>query len=68
MDLTFSIVCCVFMVILFIAVIRSRQQQDRVMKYYKDVNEDGKIVSSKSLENQARMIELLESILEKLSK
>lgn len=69
MNLVFSIGSLfIFLLVVAISVYRNKMQHREALSYYKETMVKGDALNQKSLENQDRMIQLLECIVEKLSK
>ncbi|HOO82074.1 MAG TPA: hypothetical protein PK513_06200 [Alphaproteobacteria bacterium] len=68
MDLTFILYAVFLLAVVVLAIYHRNKDQKKVMNYYEHASEKGDEVAKKSLENQKRMIELLETISKKLDK
>lgn len=62
--------CLIIILLVVIAVAlaikNNKKDQNKIMDYYKETSADGNQIAQQSLENQKRMIELLEDILKKM--
>lgn len=58
----------IVMAAILLAVKHNKSDQNKIMNYYKETYEEGSDVARQSIENQKKMIELLEDISKKLDK
>lgn len=68
MDFTLVIAGIVVLAAVLLAVFQNKKDQKKIMNYYEQSSEKGSDISNKSLENQERIIALLEDISNKLEK